>query len=82
MLHIPYYTSNVKWGRTAFSVIVGLLILLIVGLIDDIRGMTAWKKLFWQIVAAVIVVSFGTNIDFLRLPFGYHLDLSNVLWYF
>lgn len=65
-----------------FSVIIGLLILLIVGLIDDIRGVTAWKKLFWQIVAAVVVVSFGTSIDFLRLPFGYHLDLSNVVWHF
>lgn len=65
-----------------FGVILGLLIILVLGVIDDIRGIAAWKKLFWQIVAAVVVVSFGLEISFLRLPFGNHIDLTNVVWSF
>lgn len=59
------------------GVILGLLVLLIVGLWDDIRGVAPKKKLFWQMVAAIIVVSFGVSISFLRLPFGEHLNLGD-----
>lgn len=54
----------------------GLLILLIVGVIDDVRGVKPWKKLFWHIIAAGSVVLGGVAIDYLRLPFGLHLDLT------
>lgn len=58
------------------GVILGLLILLIVGIFDDIRGVKPWKKLFWHFVAAGMVVLFGLSIQYLRLPFGEHLDLT------
>lgn len=62
------------------GVIAGLIILLVVGILDDIRGVAAWKKLFWQIAAATIVVLFGIGISFIRLPFGHHLDLASIPW--
>lgn len=60
------------------GVILGLLILLIVGIFDDIRGVKPWKKLFWQIVAAGMPVLFGLSIQYLRLPFGEHLNLNTL----
>lgn len=61
------------------GVVLGLIIVLVIGVIDDIRGMKAHKKLFWQIIAALIVVFSGVSIGFLRLPFGAHLDLGNLI---
>jgi len=60
------------------GVIIGLIILTIVGILDDIRGIKAWKKLFWHIVAAGFVIAFGVTISYLRLPFGLHVDLTNI----
>jgi len=60
------------------GVIAGLLILLVVGFLDDIKGIKAWKKLFWHIVASATVVSAGLSISYLRLPFGAHIDLTSV----
>jgi UDP-N-acetylmuramyl pentapeptide phosphotransferase/UDP-N-acetylglucosamine-1-phosphate transferase len=54
------------------------LILLVTGLFDDIRGLSAWKKLAGQIVAASWVAFSGTQFgEFL----GYHLPplLDNIL---
>ena len=60
------------------GVILGLIILLVVGIFDDIRGVKPWKKIFWHIVAAGMVVLFGLSISYLRLPFGEHLDLTTL----
>jgi len=60
------------------GVILGLIILMVVGVLDDIRGVKAWKKLFWHIIAAGCVIAFGVTISFLRLPFGLHVDLTNI----
>src|SRR4030042_515575 len=55
------------------GVLLGLLVLLIVGIFDDIRGIKPWKKLFWHLVAGAIVVLYGLSINYIRLPFGEHL---------
>jgi len=60
------------------GVILGLIVLMIIGILDDIRGMKPWSKLFWHIIAAGTVVAFGMTISYLRLPFGLHLDLTNL----
>src|SRR3990172_6581807 len=36
--------------------LVGLSVLLVVGILDDIRGIKASKKLFWHFVAATVVI--------------------------
>lgn len=70
------------FDQKIIGVLIGLLILLIVGVIDDIRNITPLKKLFWQILAAIVVVSFGISISFIRLPFGEHLDLTGLQFHF
>ncbi|MGA2666762.1 MAG: MraY family glycosyltransferase [Patescibacteria group bacterium] len=64
--------------KRLIGVLVGLIILLITGLIDDIKGVKAWKKLFWHIVAAAAVVAGGISISYLRLPFGSHINLTQI----
>jgi len=60
----------------------GALVLLVLGIIDDIRGVKPLFKLFWHIVAASLVVIFGLSISYIRLPFGEHLELTNAIWNF
>ncbi len=67
-----------KVDKRLVGVILGLLILLTVGIFDDIRGIRPWKKLFWHILAAAMVVLFGLSVSYVRLPFGEHLDLTTL----
>lgn len=64
--------------KRILGVLAGLLVLAVVGIVDDIRGVGPLSKLFWQIVAASMVVVGGLTISFLRLPFGLHLDLTTI----
>jgi len=50
--------------------VLGTLVVIISGLWDDIKGLTPIKKLFWQTVAAILVVAGGVEISFLRNPLG------------
>lgn len=54
--------------------VVGGLILLLVGLWDDRFDLSAWHKLPFQIIAAVIAVSAGFEIDFFTNPFTMQTD--------
>ncbi len=72
----PFHIAFID--KRIIGVLGGLLILAIVGIYDDIRGVGPISKLFWQIVAASMVVVGGLTITFLRLPFGFHLDLTTI----
>lgn len=65
------------FDKHLFGVILGTLIILIVGIIDDIKGLAPWKKLISHFFVAAIVVAFGLSISFIRLPGGHHLDLNS-----
>src|SRR3990172_1080492 len=56
--------------KRLFWVILGAIVLVIVGVIDDVKGLNPFTKLFWQIAAAVMVVISGVGIDMIRNPFG------------
>ncbi|MBA2669150.1 MAG: undecaprenyl/decaprenyl-phosphate alpha-N-acetylglucosaminyl 1-phosphate transferase, partial [Gemmatimonadetes bacterium] len=69
--------------------LVGLFIggglLFAVGLVDDLRGMSAFGKLAFQCLAALIVFLFGFRIEVLSLGFGeFHIGWLSlpltVLW--
>ena len=51
------------------GILLGITVLTIVMLIDDIKGLPAIVKLLGQTVAAILVVSFGTQIDNINIPF-------------
>ncbi|MGN1317903.1 MAG: glycosyltransferase family 4 protein [Lachnospirales bacterium] len=49
--------------------IIGAVIIVIVGMFDDVYELSAKFKLLVQIIVAVIVVSTGTKLDFIMWPF-------------
>ncbi|MBU0580215.1 MAG: undecaprenyl/decaprenyl-phosphate alpha-N-acetylglucosaminyl 1-phosphate transferase [Candidatus Margulisbacteria bacterium] len=51
-------------------IIIGASLIILVGLIDDVKGMRPPIKLFFQIIIAMIIVSMGIRIDFISNPFG------------
>lgn len=71
----------------ATGILIGALIIIIVGFLDDILEITAKAKLAGQLLAAVVVVTWGgLQIDFINLPFlgqfdfGYLSIPITILW--
>ncbi|HYI66864.1 MAG TPA: MraY family glycosyltransferase [Candidatus Limnocylindrales bacterium] len=52
------------------AILVGVALLLVVGVIDDIRGMRALVKLSLQVATAVVAWWLGLSVDRLNLPWG------------
>lgn len=57
-------------SRRIGALLLGITILVIVGAIDDIRGLSPGVKLSWQVVAALVVLAGGIGIIELNSPFG------------
>jgi len=53
-----------------FGIILAGTLLMLVGLVDDIKNLKPTTKLVWQIIAALIVIGFGVEISFLTNPFN------------
>lgn len=64
--------------------VIGALLIVILGMLDDIYELSAKYKLVVQILAAVIVVYSGTRIDVIMWPFWQYLKplspLITILW--
>ena len=61
---------------------IGIVIIAIVGFIDDCKGLHPLIKLFGQTVAAVVVMAFGITIGDINLPlFNNLIELNGVLKY-
>lgn len=54
------------------GLILGSILITVVGLLDDIYDLNARIKLFFQILAALIVVFTGTTIELISWPFASH----------
>jgi UDP-GlcNAc:undecaprenyl-phosphate GlcNAc-1-phosphate transferase len=50
--------------------VLGVGVVFVVGLIDDLRGMKARTKFAGQVLAAVVTLACGLKIDFFTNPFG------------
>lgn len=65
----------------------GGLLVLALGVVDDIRGVSAWSKLAAQVVVATVMYQFGFVIERLAIPFWGVLDLGflsfpvTLLWF-
>ncbi|SRR3989339_843386 len=64
-----YYNINLDL-KAMLGIFLGGSLLLIVGIIDDIRGLRATTKLICQIIATLIIISFGLGISFINNPFN------------
>jgi UDP-GlcNAc:undecaprenyl-phosphate GlcNAc-1-phosphate transferase len=52
------------------GLLAGGLVVLVVGMIDDWKGIPPLAKLAGQIAAAAVAVSFGIRVHFVSIPFG------------
>jgi UDP-GlcNAc:undecaprenyl-phosphate/decaprenyl-phosphate GlcNAc-1-phosphate transferase len=52
------------------AILAGALLLVVVGIVDDVRGVRAMVKLFWQVAAAVLAFWLGLSIEHLEMPWG------------
>ena len=60
------------------GLLAGGLILLLLGIYDDIRGLKAPVKLIFQTIAAVVLILCGYNVEVLTNPFGGQIQIG--LW--
>jgi len=56
--------------KNLLGVFLGSLILLTVGVIDDVKGVNAWVKLIFQIISGIMIVAFGVNVWWFANPLG------------
>lgn len=57
-------------SRPLLGLIGGITLLLVIGVIDDVKGLSPWVKLFWQFVAASVTLAGGIGIYNLTNPLG------------
>ena len=76
-----------EYGRKLLGVLLGIVAIAITGILDDTKTLKPWQQLIGQVIAAIIVVSFGIKIEHLNIPFLYRVGLSGafstiltVLW--
>jgi len=64
-------SSGVKTNlHMILGILLGGTLLMLVGMRDDIKNLCPTTKLFWQIMATAIVISFGMVITFITNPFN------------
>ncbi|MBN2374614.1 undecaprenyl/decaprenyl-phosphate alpha-N-acetylglucosaminyl 1-phosphate transferase [bacterium] len=69
-----------------FGLTFASILIILLGILDDLHGTTPWQKLAFQIPAAVILYFYGFNIPLITNPFGdsillNHLNLPlTVIW--
>ena len=61
------------------GVFFGIIIITITGVIDDVKTLKPYQNLFGQILAAVVVVAFGVQIDTINAPLVNQIGLSTEL---
>lgn len=71
------------FDKNLLGVFLGSVILLAVGIADDIRGIKPIPKMIWQLAAATVVVIFGIKIWWLSNPAGgLNIILGNFTYIF
>jgi UDP-GlcNAc:undecaprenyl-phosphate GlcNAc-1-phosphate transferase len=73
----------VDWGsplprQDLVALLLGVAMIFVVGLVDDVTGVSSWKKLLVQVIAASLLVNLGLRWQFeiLGLPGGGAIELG------
>lgn len=76
-----------EYFKKIIGIFMGIVIITITGIIDDVKTLKPYQKLIGQLLAAIVVVIFGVNIDQINIAalsdFGLSSDVSaviTVLW--
>lgn len=71
-----------RTDRQLTGVFLGGTVMFFTGLVDDLIDIKPMTKLFFEMVAALILIWSGVQIDVLRLPFGIRIDFGIVAFLF
>ncbi|MEW6276169.1 MAG: MraY family glycosyltransferase [Bacillota bacterium] len=64
----PLLLLQTHLGQAGYGLLAGATLIVLVGVIDDICGLSPWLKLLGQVIAAASVLPFGIAISFLTNP--------------
>ncbi|MDR0930624.1 MAG: undecaprenyl/decaprenyl-phosphate alpha-N-acetylglucosaminyl 1-phosphate transferase [Clostridiales bacterium] len=62
------------------GILLGAVIIVTVGVIDDLTNLPAWSKLLFQIIAASVVILHGVTIEFFTNPFNTESYINLGFW--
>lgn len=85
-MYIRYPTLFEEREIQLAGLLVASTFIVIVGIVDDIRGLRPWVKLTAQVLAATILILFDYNIEIISNPFGTQIELGilnypvTILW--
>ena len=65
-----------EYYKKLLGIFIGIIIIAITGILDDIKTLKPYQKLFGQVLAATIVVAFGVKIDQINNPIISNIGLS------
>jgi len=74
--------KNLVITKQIAGILVGGFLILFLGLLDDLKNLNWRWQLVFQIVVAIIAISFGVRSVFVANPFGGVIILKNTLPYF
>lgn len=68
-----------QYGVKLIGVLLGIIVISIVGIVDDIKTIRPITKLIGQTLAATVIVMFGIKIYNLDIPFLYMIGLDDAI---
>ncbi len=68
--------DNNEYFKKLVGIGLGVIIITITGIIDDTKTLKPLQKLFGQVLAAVVAVAFGVQINNIEIPYFNSLGLS------
>ena len=71
-----FFDEN-QYLKKILGIGIGTIIIAITGIIDDVKTLKPLQKLFGQVLAAVVTVALGIQIQNINIPYFYDLGLSH-----
>lgn len=68
--------SQEQYGIKLIGLFLGIIVISIVGIIDDTKTLKPLAKLAGQILAALVVIAFGIRIEEIKIPFLYEIGIN------
>ena len=69
--------NTLMYGEFHWSIVIGAIIIILTGMVDDVKEISPKVKLLGQIAAAAVVVIYGgLQVEFINLPFGGIIDFG------
>lgn len=78
-----FITSILKVGslqRNDIGIILGATIIVIGGVIDDVKDIKPWQKLLFQFAGAICLIIFGVHIAKITNPFSSAVPFTDIGW--